>query len=265
LPSVEYSHRSDKCGRWCLHLRAFTWYEESYASERGNAPLDFFAPSSEWLVRRNAHYGFAAKGGTNNEPHNHNDVGSFILSANGRQILCDLGGGIYSAQYFNPATRYGFLHCSSRGHSVPMIGAALQKFGAEYRARAVTYENGTLCMDSAGAYDLPELESLVRTFTFTNESVTLEDRFSYTGKDALTERFVTLDRPILADAGVLTVGGATLTYDSARVTLTVNEEDVLHKSNESEKRPKASETVYLIDFTLREGVSAFTLTMKVSH
>ncbi|QGQ98142.1 heparinase [Paenibacillus psychroresistens] len=47
----------------------------------------------------------AAKGGTNNEPHNHNDVGNFIVYADGLPVFIDLGTEEYTAKTFS-AERY---------------------------------------------------------------------------------------------------------------------------------------------------------------
>lgn len=50
--------------------------------------------------------GIAFKGGNNDEPHNHNDIGSFLLTVEGEVFLTDLGCGEYTKEYFQPDTRY---------------------------------------------------------------------------------------------------------------------------------------------------------------
>jgi hypothetical protein len=64
----------------------------------------------------------ALKAGHNDENHNHNDVGSFVVHVDGETMLCDPGPGLYTAQYFSSA-RYDNVFASSYGHSVPVIGA----------------------------------------------------------------------------------------------------------------------------------------------
>ncbi|WP_458121923.1 heparinase II/III domain-containing protein [Paenibacillus sp. Z6-24] len=76
---------------------------------------------------------FAAKGGHNDEPHNHNDLGSFILHASGENILCDLGAGMYTQAYFATGREH-ILNISSAGHSVPQINGYEQRSGPEAAA-----------------------------------------------------------------------------------------------------------------------------------
>src|SRR5699024_2563227 len=92
---------------------------------------------SEWLISRyhleNISYGFATKGGHNDEPHNHNDIGHFILQRNGEVFLKDLGSGLYNDAYFGKE-RYSFLCNGSQGHSVPIVNGQLQEAGRSKKA-----------------------------------------------------------------------------------------------------------------------------------
>src|SRR5665811_67811 len=45
---------------------------------------------------------FSAKGGSNGEGHNHNDVGSFMLYFNGDPVMIDVGVGTYTSKTFSP-------------------------------------------------------------------------------------------------------------------------------------------------------------------
>jgi len=78
----------------------------------------------------------ATKGGHNDEPHNHNDLGSFIVHAGGENIFCDLGAGMYTQSYFAPG-REQILNISSAGHSLPQINGCEQYSG---RAAAAIVE-----------------------------------------------------------------------------------------------------------------------------
>jgi len=87
---------------------------------------------SQWIVDRRTLVGglfiaFAAKGGYNDEPHNHNDLGNFMFNYNGNNIFVDIGSQEYVKEYFRNETRYGFLLASSLGHSVPVINGCTQK------------------------------------------------------------------------------------------------------------------------------------------
>ena len=160
--SPEYSYNHDECARFCLHVRSAIWMNENYLfSDVKDTVGENFAPDSEWFIKRTSNYGFDAKGGHNDEPHNHNDIGCFIFAKNGDQMIMDLGSGIYNKQYFARDTRYTmFVETHSKGHSVPIINGVYQSEGAEFKARDVKFKNGVLSMDIAGAYDLAELESV---------------------------------------------------------------------------------------------------------
>ena len=88
LPRInlsDYSGFIDHCGRFSLALRDLIWTElpEYQAKSRGLMDEDVRVvamPEAQWLLCSGASQtGFAAKGGHNDEPHNHNDVGSFIF------------------------------------------------------------------------------------------------------------------------------------------------------------------------------------------
>ncbi|MBO7742996.1 heparinase II/III family protein [Paenibacillus sp. MWE-103] len=97
----------------------------------------------------------AAKGGTNFEPHNHNDVGNFIVYADGLPVLIDLGTENYKAQTFSPE-RYELWYLKSSYHNLPTVGGLVQQAGEAYRAARVscslTDEAAELALDIAGAY-----------------------------------------------------------------------------------------------------------------
>ena len=244
----------DNCARFGMQLRSFIWFVEDYAEdEKKSKDAEYFAENAEWFIRKNASYGFAAKGGYNGEPHNHNDIGTFILARDGRQVISDIGAGVYTRQYFHRETRYDHFHCSSRGHNVPMIGGELQKFGEEYRARDFKYENGVLSMDIAPAYGLDSLKSLLRTFSFEEKSVTMTDQFDLTDGNLPTERLIFLKEPKLLSDGKIEVDGVTLTYDPALCEVVIGEEHV----------PTKDEIIYTVDFALKKGVKTFVLTMTV--
>ncbi|PTX92239.1 heparinase [Verrucomicrobia bacterium LW23] len=81
----------------------------------------------------------AAKGGHNNEHHNHNDVGSLLLNIDGVQMLVEIGAPFYVREFFGPA-RYGFLAARSLGHSLPLIRGTEQLQGADYHGEILRAE-----------------------------------------------------------------------------------------------------------------------------
>lgn len=245
----KYSYNYDGCGRWCLHLRSAIWLDENlyYNPDQIRESATYYAPNSEWLVRKTPAYSFAAKGGYNAEPHNQNDIGTFIVAKKGRQLLMDVGAGAYTRQYFAGDTRYTIFACSSRGHSVPIFDGNLQKTGRQYKA-TTKYENEILTVEFAAAYDIPELKKCERKFSFTNDKITVTDNFDYSGK-TIVDRIVTLIKPEISGETV-TVEDVTIHFDSSKADVAINTD--LHNK----------ETAYLIDFTLKDGVREFSFDIK---
>ncbi|MEU5060195.1 MULTISPECIES: heparinase II/III family protein [unclassified Streptomyces] len=140
---------------------------------RGPAPAPVHLPDLAWVVDAVSDVAFAAKGGHNDEPHNHNDLGHFILAAHGEMLLTDLGAGEYQKGYFDAPTRYDFLHNASRGHSVPYIDGREQAYGARNTATVLRhevheppYQGVDFALDLTRAYQVDGLTRLHRTFTW---------------------------------------------------------------------------------------------------
>jgi hypothetical protein len=128
----------------------------------------------------------ALKGGHNQEHHNHNDVGSFIVVLGHQPLLLDPGAEIYTARTFS-SRRYESNVLNSFGHPVPVVAGKLQQIGRAARGRVVrqsfTDSTDTLVLDISSAYDVPELKKLEREFVYSrlgsgSLSVTDEVAFS---------------------------------------------------------------------------------------
>lgn len=79
----------------------------------------------------------ATKGGHNAESHNHNDVGSFIVYADGLPLFIDPGTETYRKETFNDATRYKIWCMQSGYHNLPIINGIEQKNGKRYASSNV--------------------------------------------------------------------------------------------------------------------------------
>jgi len=124
----------------------------------------------------------AAKGGHNAESHNHNDVGNFILYADGSPALIDIGVETYTAKTFS-SRRYEIWTMQSSYHNLPTVNGIMQKDGRQYAARDVKYsaaaDRAEFSLDLAGAYP-PEagIKSWVRTLSLERgREVVLRERF----------------------------------------------------------------------------------------
>lgn len=107
--------------------------------------------SSHWLrnseiVTSHSRFGnhntlfLAAKGGHNDENHNHNDVGNFIVYSNAEPVIIDIGVGTYTSQTFSQG-RYELFNCRSAYHNVPIINGFEQQAGKNYKALDVKYSD----------------------------------------------------------------------------------------------------------------------------
>jgi len=220
----------DGYGRWCLCLRDLLWRIEDDDPKAAAAPRAEAVPSerppawlpeAQWLICPASSpraLGFAAKGGRNDEPHNHNDLGSFQLAFGETQFIAELGSGEYTRGYFGPE-RYSILCNSSLGHSVPILGGRGQEAGPERRARdasCVLRGGGArLSMDIAGAYGAAGLRRLTRTFDFDGGILlVIRDEFDLDRGAPIVERFVTglpVGSIAIAEGGsILEVEGACL-------------------------------------------------------
>ncbi|MHC4480817.1 MAG: hypothetical protein ACYS1C_07590, partial [Planctomycetota bacterium] len=142
----------------------------------------------------------ALKGGHNDEHHNHNDVGSYVVVAGERAVLLDPGPEQYSARTFGPH-RYESEILNSYGHPVPVVARQLQSTGRQACGRVIRTEftglADTLVLDLSAAYEVPGLRKLQRTFTYCREGA---------GSLTVTDE-VAFDRPEQFGTALITLGG----------------------------------------------------------
>ncbi|GGF75906.1 heparinase [Paenibacillus albidus] len=214
--SLRAAYTEDHCSRWAPALRNLLWKDTKQAHTEW-AMDSYYLPDAQWLLSRcrqgNSTFGFAAKGGHNDEPHNHNDLGQFIIAADGNAYVSDLGSGEYTAGYFG-AMRYSYDCNGSQGHSVPIIDGQFQTAGPEAYAvvleASAGKEKDVLQLDLTQAYRYSGLERFTRSFEWHKEgpvSLTLSDEFSF--KEApgkLVERIVTLC-PAVPGEGMVVLKG----------------------------------------------------------
>jgi hypothetical protein len=82
---------------------------------------------------------FAAKGGNNDESHNHNDIGNVIVYYDGQPLLIDVGAGKYTAQTFS-GERYKIWNMRSEYHNTVTINGVLQQAGKSFRGTSASYK-----------------------------------------------------------------------------------------------------------------------------
>lgn len=229
----------DHCSRFAPALRNLIWLRAAMPRGEDWQPGSWYMPDAQWLIARwtgsEGSFGFAAKGGTNDEPHNHIDVGHFILLAgDDPAFAADLGSGEYTAQYFG-ADRYGYDCTGAQGHSLPIIDGCRQLPGAERSAVVLEASIGEtedrFVLELAGTYEVEGLASFRRAFIWHKAelpTLTLSDRFRFEGPPkSVTEVIVTRCKPELAEEGRIILPGerhrAVLSYSPGRLAARVEE------------------------------------------
>ncbi|WP_199551313.1 heparinase II/III family protein [Streptomyces sp. N35] len=212
---------ADHCHRWAHLSRTLTWPDEEVINATSPEGATWL-PDAAWLVDRRTIDGvqiaFAAKGGHNDESHNHLDLGHFTLSADGEELLADLGAGSYSHGYFGPDRYTRFLHPSAQAHSVPVVSGLAQQPGRAARAVVlnVRADDGgcALDLDLSAAY---EGRQVVRSFVWQPDGrLRLTDAFDTATR--VEELFISRLEPQLAEGTATWTGtsaGVTMSYDAA--------------------------------------------------
>lgn len=129
-------------------------------------------------------------------------------------LLADLGAGEYRKGYFDEATRYAFLHASSRAHSVPRVDGREQSPGSARAAEVLKLDvhahGADLTLDLTSAYEVNGLTALRRAFSWHRDTgeLLLVDEVEADRPLSLEEVFVSRLRPGLSSDGVVWTGTA---------------------------------------------------------
>lgn len=132
---------------------------------------------------------FSMKGGYNNESHNHNDAGNFIIYLDGKPLLVDAGVGEYTAKTFSNE-RYDIWTMQSAFHNLPSLNGHMQEFGYEYEAlgfKAEDLGDSAFCFaelhkaypEEAGVLNYSRKISMNRK----EQRITVFENFEFQGKN----------------------------------------------------------------------------------
>ena len=163
-------------------------------------PVSFFDQAGVLICRSTDEsgntFGTAIKGGHNNEAHNHNDVGSYVIVANKVPFICDPGGEVYTRRTFS-SQRYESKVLNSYGHDVPVVAGRLQLKGASAKGviKESTFppEQSSILIDMTSCYDVAELVSLTRRFTFDHaaQKVIVTDNVVFNSPQTFEDAIIT--------------------------------------------------------------------------
>lgn len=209
----------------------------------------------------------AFKGGHNAESHNHNDVGSFIVFADGNPVFIDLGVGEYTRKTFS-GERYQIPSMRSEYHNLPTFNGILQKNGRSFEARNYNYDaqSGALELDATAAYPQDAgLESYTRRAENKDGKISITDKFTLKDNGCAVFNLICESYPQKLRDGIFTIRGREVSYDPS---LKFGVEEIPCDSTETRSLPKAWRTDKLWRVTLSaeliEGGKAqeFTVTVK---
>ena len=239
-------------------IKELLWYDCDYCEDEPKESVTYYE-DAEWYINHSKEFSFAAKGGHNNEFHNHNDIGSFMIVTNDNKTpLTDLGRGVYNKFTFSPEHRFKMLVNSSRGHSVPIINGQYQCEGKEYFAKNVSYSDNHFELDMENAYENGLVEKIHRRFDIGDDFVKFSDTFTYSEKtESVVERMISQIEPELYD-GCVMIDGTKVMFDSERYSVSLSFEDYRNTNDDGEDR------AYLIDFVpLNNRETEFVFDIKI--
>lgn len=202
-----YTGATDQINLYYLLQTCFFHREVcAYHSDCPVIPSNIYYPSVGLFLTRSESLFLAVKAGDNNDNHNHNDTGSFILYKNGRPVFVDIGVESYTQKTFSPQ-RYEIWTMQSGYHNLPTLDGCDQEAGAACRALNVTTlsegDTTQISMELAAAYPLKQV-SYQRTLTLDkkNGQVRLTDA---TNCPKVILNFITYDKPAVTEE-LLSIG-----------------------------------------------------------
>lgn len=165
-------------------------------------------------ARTNKGLYLATHGGHNAESHNHNDVGDFIVYANGQPMIVDAGRGNYTARTFS-SKRYELWFTRSEFHNLPIINGFGQMAGREFEATEVASnindQLAQLKMDIAAAYPkeagIKKWERTIQLDRVKDQIVLSDNYLSEQKLASLQQVFMTIPDVDLTKPGLIILKG----------------------------------------------------------
>lgn len=228
------------------------------------APSATWYPETEFCYFSNKQGLFmAAKGGYNNESHNHNDAGTVSLYSHHIPMLIDAGVGTYTRQTFS-SERYSIWTMQSNYHNLPLINGVPQKFGSEYKATEVKVDTRKQTFSANIATAYPEeaaVEKWTRSYRLGKDRLTITDTFRLKEvKAANVVNFLVWGNVDLSVPGVISleVKGekGQLTYDNRQFQASI---ETIRLEDPRLSNVWGNE-IYRVSLTARQTVTAGTYT-----
>lgn len=217
--------------------RFFTWYPETEFC---------YLSTTEGLF-------LAAKGGYNDESHNHNDAGSCSVWMDQTPILIDAGVGTYTRQTFS-GERYSIWTMQSNYHNLPMINGVPEKNGRDFKATEVKAGKNSFSANIATAYPKEaKVKKWIRSYSIKGKQTQICDAFEL--EEAIASNvinFMTWGEIDYSEKGKVNikVNGveAVLQYDTKKFELSVEPKEL----TDSRLSSVWGKVIYRLSFTTKQ-------------
>ncbi len=245
------------------------YYVSEVLKQSAKEPLvsDFWLPDIQVMGGRDKEGSteglyIAAKGGHNEESHNHNDIGNFVVFADGEPAIIDIGVETYTRETFGP-NRYDIWTMNSAHHNLlPTVNGTMQKNGMEFKAKNVIYKASdkkvSFSLDISSSY--PDSSGIIKwnkDFTYTRgKSIVLEENYLLSKNEKEIESYLmTCRKPELKDDGTIILPSYKGTDKKVRIIYDAKLFDVQLETNVLKDRKLKSSwdkgELYRIKFTMK--------------
>lgn len=180
-------------------------------------------PEMELAVLREGELILSAKGGHNDESHNHNDIGSFSLYENDAPILVDVGINTYTRFTFSKERYTMIPWTQAKNHNIPIINGTEQHEGRCYEAESFAAEAGRVEISFANAYTSDAgIDGIKRELTLSKSGMICRDSIAFKSdaRREATEVVMSIlpprvekGRVILGERYILEAHGAAIGYE----------------------------------------------------
>jgi hypothetical protein len=231
-PSALYANSGNfpTLGRELLLMQHIDKLQATKAAEPKSQ--SFYPHLNVAIMRSKGGLFVALKGGNNGESHNHNDLGSFEIFADGQPLFIDCGVGEYTSKTFSKE-RYDIWTMQSQYHNCPQVNGINQKDGRKYTADMIMMGYHSHAKEKVGnSYLLnltkayPEeamVEDYMRAVELKGEEVKINDVFTLKKFIEPTRLyFMTTVKPELKK-GKIVLGNHSLSYPYKILTAEVED------------------------------------------
>lgn len=217
----------DKSGNYPTLARELFFMRNinSLLAEKPNEPLldDVWLPNLQIMAARRDNMFVAMKGGHNDESHNHNDVGSFVVYADGEPLIIDPAVGEYTSKTFSNR-RYEIWTMQSQYHNLPQINGTDQRDGKQFAATNAKYKKGSLTLNIEGAYPKEAgVKQWMRTVSISKKGmVTVSENYQLSETSQPTRlMLMTIAKPELMGNGIISIGNRSIVYNDSQLDIAI--------------------------------------------